>query len=114
MAYAGTADLARVLRLRQPSEAQGTALVRVLDAAAYEIDSEVFGTADIGSVQYGTPYPALAVEVNLERAVEHWQQQESPFGVIGIGDAVPVMSARDSWDRHAHKLAPLKQSWGLA
>lgn len=82
-------------------------MLTVLDAAAAEIDAEC-GTT------FGTPYPALAVEVNLERAVEHWNQQESPFGVIGLGEALPVMSARDSWDRHAFKLAPLKQTWGLA
>jgi hypothetical protein len=113
VAYAEVEELARVLRLRAPTDAQGTAMARVLDAAAYEIDSEVFGSADLGSLGYGTPYPALVVEVNLERAVEHWQQQESPFGIIGLGDAVPVATARDSWDRHAMKLAPLKQTWGI-
>jgi len=82
-------------------------MARVLDVAAAEIDAEL-GTS------FGTPYPALVVEVNLERAVEHWQQQESPFGVIGLGDAVPTMTARDSWDRHAHKLAPLKSTWGIS
>jgi hypothetical protein len=116
VAYVEVEELSRVLRLRQPTEAQGTAMQRVLDTAAYEIDSEVFGTADahLGSVMYGTPYPSLAVEVNLERAVEHWQQQESPFGVIGIGEAIPTVTARDTWDRHALKLAPLKGSWGIA
>jgi hypothetical protein len=115
VAYTDVDELARVLRLRAPTEAQGTAMQRVLDAAAYEIDSECLGTATWGSAGFGTPYPSLAVEVNLERAVEHWQQQESPFGIVGLGaDTVPVMSARDSWDRHAHKLAPLKGTWGLS
>jgi hypothetical protein len=57
---------------------------------------------------------ALVTEVNLERAVEHWQQQESPFGVIGLGESVPTVTAKDTWDRHANKLAPLKRTWGLA
>jgi hypothetical protein len=120
VAYTDTDELARVLRLRSPTEAQGTAMQRVLDSAAIEIDFECFG----GSVDpvagtispagsFGTPYPALAVEVNLERAVEHWRQQESPFGVIGLNETVPIMTARDSWDRHANKLAPLKSSWGI-
>ncbi len=122
MAYAGTEDLARVLNLRQPTGAQGTAFARVLDAAAFEINSEVFGD---GTIVFGTPYPDLAVEVNLERAVEHWKQAESPFGILGLGaDSIPVATARDSWERHAQKLAPLKgvlasdgeshDSWGVA
>lgn len=120
MAYAGTADLARVLRLRDASGAQGTAMVRVLDAAASEIDFECFGgTVDGGTPipagTFGTAPPALVVEVNLERAVEHWQQQEAAFGILGLGgDAIPVTTARDSWGRHAHKLAPYKSSWGMA
>jgi hypothetical protein len=56
---------------------------------------------------------ALVTEVNLERAVEHWQQQESPFGVIGLGEAVPTVTAKDTWDRHANKLMPLKRTWGI-
>lgn len=110
MAYTDTAELARVLRLRSPTEAQGTAMQRVLDAAAAEIDAEI-GTSYIGGTTVGTP--ALLVEVNLERAVEHWQQQESAFGIIGMAEQIPTMTARDSWDRHAHKLAPLKQTWGI-
>jgi len=113
--YAGTAELARVLRLRQPTPAQGSAMQRVLDAAAFEIDSELFGSlAYPGSVYAGTPYPALIVEVNIERAVEHWQQQESPFGVIGLNEAVPLVTSRDTFERHANKLTPLKGSWGIA
>jgi hypothetical protein len=51
----------------------------------------------------------------LERAVEHWRQQESPFGLIALGVDIPAeRSATDSWNRHAAKLAPLKQQWGLA
>lgn len=107
-AYATTAELSRILRLRQPTEAQLTAMQRVLDAAALEIDRE------IGLSEPYEQAPALVAEVNLERAVEHWQQQESPFGVIGLGEAMPTITAKDSWDRHAAKLAPLKISWGIA
>ena len=107
MAYADVSELSRVLRLRAPSTEQMNAMQRVLDAAATEIDSEL-GTA------WGTPYPALVVEVNLERAVEHWSQQESPFGVIGMGETEPVIASQNTWERHAQKLASLKTSWGVA
>lgn len=111
-AYAGTAELARVLRIGSPTGAQGTAMTRVLEAATYEISAECLGS---GTVLFGTPYPDLAVEVCLERAVEHWQQAETPFGILGLGaDSIPVTTARDSWGRHAHKLAPLKETWGVA
>jgi hypothetical protein len=110
-AYSDTAELARILHLKSPSAAQEVAMQRVLDTAALEIDSE------LGRV---TPYPvppALVVEVNLERAVEHWQQQESPFGIVALGfgeSSTATYTARDSWDRHAHKLVPLKTKWGIA
>jgi len=131
MSYVDVDELARVLRLRQPTEAQGTAMQRVLDTSAGEINREIgtaWPTADLASFPNAGTYDpdgsyidqpdplagALIVEVNLERAVEHWQQQESPFGVIGLGESVPTVTAKDSWDRHAAKLAPLKRSWGIA
>lgn len=107
-AYASVDELARILRLRAPTPAQQAAMQRVLDAAALEIDREL-GLA--------APYelaPALAVEVNLERAVEHWQQQESPFGFVGLNEGVPTATSPRSWERHAEKLVPLKRSWGIA
>jgi hypothetical protein len=109
--YATEAELARILKLRAPTAEQTAAMTRVLTTAALEIDSEL-GRAGA----FGTPYPPLVVQVNLERAVEHWQQQEAAFGIIGLGgvESVAVHTARDTWDRHAHKLAPLKDSWGLA
>ena len=128
MSYATVEELARVLPLRSVTPAQGTAMQRVLDTASAEINSEI-GTSwpDVGSASFpvwdgsgnyiGTPdalAAALVFEVCLERAVEHWQQQESPFGVIGLGDTVPTMSAKDTWDRHAYKLMPLKHTWGIA
>ena len=93
---------------------------RVLDVAAGEIDSEIGFTLDDDGEQE-SPLAgwqiALATEVNLERAVEHWQQQEAAFGLMGLGSEFGggvERIARDSWDRHAHKLAPLKQSFGIA
>jgi len=112
VAYADVDELQRLLRLGSPSPGQAEALQRVLDAAAEEIDWEL-GYDDTSPAP--DPPPPLVVEVNLERAVEHWQQGQSPFGIIGIGaDTVPIVAARDSWYRHARKLAPLKIAWGVA
>jgi hypothetical protein len=110
--YASITDLATVLKVRESDK--HAALHRVLEAASHEIDSEI-GTADITgtALPYGSP-PSIVSEVCLERAVEHWQQEQSPFGIIGLGDLGATYTARDSWDRHAHKLAVLKASWGVA
>jgi hypothetical protein len=106
-------ELARILKIRAPTVEQEAAMQRVLDVAAGEIDSEI----DLSAT--ATPLAgwqlALAEEVNLERAVEHWRQQESPFGLIGLGPELPAeRTAQDSWARHANKLAPLKDQYGLA
>ena len=111
MAYAGTADLARLPHLRNVTGDQGTAMEICLDPAANEINSECNGA---GTVDFGTPYPAIAVQVNLDRAVEHWQQSESPFGIIGLGAETLAVTSKDSWDRHRFKLVPLKSTWGVA
>ncbi len=110
--YASASELAQLLRVNVTQ--RHDALIRVLKAAADEIDHEI-GTVDITGLT--TPYsnpPAIVREVNLERAVEHWKQEQSPFGIIGMGDDLMTYTARDSWDRHAHKLAVLKGSWGIA
>lgn len=110
--YATVSELALLLRV--DANQRHAALHRALVAAADEIDSEI-GTADIFGVTlpYGNP-PALVRTVNLDRAVEHWKQTQAPFGIIGLGDGIQTYTARDSWDRHAHKLAVLKASWGVA
>lgn len=110
--YASVHELARILKIRSPTTEQRAAMRRVLITATGEIDAEVdlAVTEELASWQL-----SLAAEVCLERAVEHWRQMESPFGLIGLGPEVPAeRTARDSWDRHAHKLAPLKTQWGLA
>jgi hypothetical protein len=111
--YARTSELAQILKV---SEVQrGPALRRVIQAATFEIDSEIGATDILGTtLPYQSP-PPLVVEVCLERAVEHWQQEQSPFGIIGLGSELgPTFTGRDSWSRHAFKLAPLKGEWGLA
>jgi hypothetical protein len=107
-AYTTTDELFRVMKIRQPTPAQVVAGQRVIDAAALEIDREIGRNAP-----YDQP-PALAVEVNLERAVEHWRSEEAPFGVIGFDSSLPTPTARDSWERYALKLAPLKERWAIA
>lgn len=110
--YATVNELARILKIRTPSAEQTVAMTRVLVTAAGEIDAEIDREDDdpISGWQL-----SLAAEVNLERAVEHWRQQESPFGIIGLGgDLGATATARDSWTRHALKLAPLKAQWGIA
>lgn len=114
MAYADAEELARILKIRNPSDDQQDAMDRVLDSAAGEIDSEI--GLDEGEELSGWQL-SLAAEVNLERAVEHWRQQESPFGLLGLGSEFgggAERTARNSWERHAEKLAPLKASWGIA
>lgn len=111
-AYATVDELARVLKIRSPSSEETEAMTRVLVTAAGEINSEI-DLADDDPDLTGWQL-ALAAEVNLERAVEHWQQGSVAFGIIGLGDGAVAYTARDSWDRHAHKLAPLKSQWGIA
>lgn len=110
--YATVSELARILKIRDPSAAQTAAMERVLLTAAGEIDSEIdlASTTELAGWQL-----SLAAEVNLERAVEHWRQEESPFGLIGLGAELgSAFTSKDSWERHALKLAPLKGQWGLA
>jgi hypothetical protein len=111
--YASVSELADLLGL--DAVERHDSLLRVLKSAADEIDAEI-GLSDIDAIvlPYSNP-PAIVRQVNLERAVEHWKQEQSPFGLIGLGMEMPAeRTARDSWDRHAHKLAILKGAWGLA
>jgi hypothetical protein len=111
--YASINELARILKIRNPTAEQWNAMARVLITATLEIDAEIDLADD---VTLTSAQNALATEVNLERAVEHWQQQEASFGLLPMsgfeGGAVRI--GRDSWDRHALKLAPLKNQWGFA
>lgn len=112
LAYAAVDELARILKLSNPTDAQQVAMDRVLETAAGEINAEI-GLEEDSSLS-GWQLQ-LCAEVNLERAVEHWRQMEAPFGIVGLGPELgSTFTAKDSWDRHAHKLAPLKETWGLA
>ncbi len=112
MAYADAEQLGALLKVSATS--REVDLNRALDAAALEIDSEL-GRSVPFDTSSDPQELALLAEVNLERAVEHWSQSMSPFGVIGLGSETgPVVTARDSWERHARKLSPLKESFGIA
>jgi hypothetical protein len=110
--YADASELARILKIRTPSAQQTIAMERVLATATIEINSEI--DLDTDTALTGGQID-LATEVCLERAVEHWRQEESPFGLIGLGAELgAAFTSKDSWERHALKLAPLKDQWGLA
>jgi hypothetical protein len=112
VAYASVTELARILKIRAVSDEQRDAMERVLLVASGEINAEIDLASDEGLAGWQV---ALAQEVCLERSVEHWRQQESPFGLIALGVDIPAeRSATDSWNRHAAKLAPLKRQWWLA
>ena len=103
MAYAAVEELAGLLRIQSPTVMQTAAMERCLEAAATEIDWELGYTALTPAPD---PPPPLVVEVNLERAVEHWRQSYSPFGVVGVGaESEPIVAARNTWYRHQPETA---------
>lgn len=110
--YAAVSELAQVLKVSATTRHDD--LMRVLKAAADEIDHEI-GTADINSTSlpYSNP-PSIVRQVNLDRALEHWQDPK--FGIVtGMGfEGAATFTMKNPWERHAHKLAILKADWGLA
>lgn len=109
VAYATVDEFFRRVKVRNPTSEETAAAERVLAAAAGEIDSEIDRAGD---ALQGWQL-SLASEVNLERAEEHWNA--SPFGLVGLGGELgSAFTSRDSWERYALKLAPLKNQWGLA
>jgi len=113
MAYATVCELQVNLGIENPTPVQTAGMQRCLDEAAAEIDWEL-GFDPTDNPAPSPPHP-LMVGVNLDRAVEHWRQAKSPFGLIGIGvDTVPIIAGRDSWYRHHLKLKPLRMLQGIA
>jgi len=115
--YTTTEELARILKLREPSEAQQAALVRVLTTAQVEIDKEI-DLAD--GTELTDDQLQLAATVQLDRAADLWRHTESIAGMTGLlGDggeytANPGRYIRYSWERYAQRLSPLKDQWGVA
>lgn len=108
--YGNVDELARRLKIREPTPAQTDELTRVLTEATTEINSEI----DLAEgVELTSGQIALATGVNYDRAVELWAM--SPFGIIGLGTETGGMYAsKDSWAPYANRLAPLKNQWGFA
>ena len=96
----GQAHLRQRVRARATAEGErGYTRPRTTPGAGgvlVQIDQEI-GTTDIlgTALPYGSP-PAIVSEVCLERAVEHWQQNQSPYGIIGMGELGATYIARDT------------------
>ncbi len=103
--FAEASELATILQVNATSNA--VALERVLQAAAGEIVSET-GRNDFSGWEL-----SLVAQVNLARAEELWKQMKVPWGVID-SEFGSTRIARDTFERHALSLAPLKQEWGVA
>ena len=111
--YVEAAELARVLAVRQAASsadaAQTVAMQRVIEAASAWIDSYLAPEAP-----YFPPYPALVVSACLDIANDMWKQEQSPFGVVVLGGEQGVAyPTRNAYRRHAQKLLPMKQAWGV-
>jgi hypothetical protein len=113
VAYATVEELQVLLSKPTLTAVETTQAERVLEVAATEIDWELGYTT---AAPAPSPPPDLVVQVNLERAVEHWRQLKSPFGIIGAAGETtePIVTARNSWYRHHLKLAALKVHQGVA
>jgi len=110
--YATVTELMRILKIRNPSAEQLAAGERVLITATLEINAEI--DRETGDPLAGDEV-SLAEHVCLQRGAELWELMEVPTGVAGIGSEFgSVHLARNSWDKYAYILAPLKRQWGLA
>jgi len=86
---------------------------RVLSAASIEVDREIDRTDD--DMPLVGDDLDLATQVALQRASELWFLQEVPLGLAGIGSEFGTAHlARNSWEKYAFTLAPLKGQWGIA
>lgn len=111
-AYSTPTELARILKIRNPSGDQLAALERVLLAAAQEIDDEI-DLADGGTLT--DAQLAQVEQVNLDRAADLWTHTEAQTGVTGLlSDDVVASPGRYSWTRYAQRLANIKDQFGLA
>ena len=110
MAYATKTQLAAVLPGITAGGSRDTDLDRVLNMATLEIDREL----DYEETQtFDTDETALLTHVCLERAADLWHMEQVQSGLL-LGGESPLLAPRNSWDRYAHMLAPLKSRWGVA
>lgn len=111
--YITVDELALALKIRSPSTDQQDQLERVLIAATYEIDQELDREDDdpVSGVEVG-----LVQAVCKRRATELWELQSLPLGLSGLAGDLggTAYLARNSWEKYAFDLAPLKRQWGIA
>lgn len=105
--YGDTSTLAAKLSINATTHADN--LERVLNAASLEIDHEIGGPI----VTPTDEELALLDTVALARAQDLWVIEGLPVGVIGLASETPLLTPRNSWERHANNLAPLK-NWDEA
>ena len=109
--YADVEELYPILKIRTPTEAQEAKANRVMLAAAGEVVRELDLADDQALDGYGV---AMAAQVNLSRAAELWKEEEVQFGLMLSEVSGAAYIARDTWEKHAIKLATLKGQWGFA
>ena len=114
MAYATKEQLAANLPGVTAGGSRDADLDRVLEMAAVEIDHELDKETpfDFSDEDAATALPLLE-HVNLERAADLWNMETQMSGLL-LGGETPLLAPRNSWDRYANMLAPLKEQWGLA
>lgn len=117
--YATVEQLANLVKVNATTKEAD--LTRVLETAAGEIVSEIgwapadpVATDDLPTNWTSAQVLALCESVNLERGQDLWQLEQVPVGVLGLGGETPLVAPRNSWDRHAHRLSPIKKEWGIA
>lgn len=110
--YATVDDLKRVLGKPNPTPGEHAAMVKVLQAAADEINWDVGYSATNPAP---SPVPSIVADVNLNRAAELWRFNFSTSGVLPQGPDIGVVVApRDTWNRHHLRLNPLRLHVGIA
>lgn len=109
--YATVDELYPILKIREPTATQIAKAERVMLAAAGEIVRELDLDDDQELDGYGV---AMAAQVNLSRAAELWKEEEVQFGLMLSEVSGAAYIARDTWEKHAIKLATLKGQWGFA
>ncbi len=115
-AYATESELAAILPGIN-AITRSADLLRVLGMAKLEIDKEIGRDLDANpwnftNAEGAAAYPLLQ-HVNLERAADLWHMENVQSGLL-LGGDTPLLAPRNSWDRYANMLAPLKETWGLA
>lgn len=112
--YVTASELARILKIRSPTQDQTAALERVLLAATGEINDEIDPSDTVPDLTQ--EHLALVQQVCLDRAADLWRHTESIPGITGLlGDETSLaLPGRYSWNRYAERLAPCKNQFGLA